>query len=261
MPRAKPLQPDLSAELLKMLDQHLLLSLHAWRTARSRPDRAQFLQILVRLGAVEGDVLQLQRRDGRGDVLVGRAAVFQIDPHARRYPPDNCQHGRQDAALFGTNQRRRMSQVFGFMASFLGRPGRARQVEAVDRLQISILPQPPSVGYSASLRSSRSTLHSQQGMASPRSYYDGEPTSKGSFLRQESRLMINTRCPGDPRTPQDDRRPVALAGDRQSLRGLSAISSACNTSRTSASGIRKTSPEARTSPTPRWPRSSGPSTS
>ena len=98
MPHAKPLELDLAAELLEMLGQQLLLGLHAGRAAGPRPDRAELLQILVRPGAVEGDVFQLQRRGRRG-AAIGPAVAEQqpTPPPPRRRSTTRWSHARENA--------------------------------------------------------------------------------------------------------------------------------------------------------------------
>ena len=82
-----------------------------------------------------------------------------------------------------------------------------------------------------------------------RSYYAGGPRPRG--VSQGGGSMIDVRR--DPRPSRDHRGPVARARDRQSLTRGFCTSSVFSTSRTSAFGIRRTLPAARTSATPTWP--------
>ena len=57
MAHAEPLHLNLPAALAEMLGQQLLLGLHAGRSARTPPDRAELFQVFVRPGAAERNIL------------------------------------------------------------------------------------------------------------------------------------------------------------------------------------------------------------
>ena len=101
----KPLEFDLAAEFLKILGKQLLLGLHAGRAAAARSDGAELLEIIVRPRAVEGDVLQLQRRDGGILAVVGTGTA---EENERR------QHGRAEQNR-GGEQEASAPGGFGFL--------------------------------------------------------------------------------------------------------------------------------------------------
>ena len=91
MADAELLKLDLPAQFLEMFGQQFLLGRHAGRAAPPRPDRTELLEVFVGPRAVEGDILQLQRRGGSHGVAVP-AAVAKQEP--RRYRQAAGQHNR-----------------------------------------------------------------------------------------------------------------------------------------------------------------------
>jgi len=124
----------------KCSNQQLLLSRHAGRAAGPRPNRAKRLQILVRLGAVEGDLAPVSasrrplpgRRPGGRD---SRNTPMPRPPSRRRRPP-----GRRDKRVAGKPRGRRC-QGSVFMASF-GPSISATQAEATKFRVFPSCPKP-----------------------------------------------------------------------------------------------------------------------
>ena len=115
MRHAKSLELHLAAELLKMFGQQLLLGLHAGRAAGPRPDRAELLQILVGPGSVEGDIFQLQ-----GGARRRRAAVLaKKNPGSHRRSAEH--HDRRHRHGASRNKTPEKTRLLGHGSLFAGR--------------------------------------------------------------------------------------------------------------------------------------------